>query len=325
MHKSCLAMIRCPVSGTELKLTDALLDETSGHIITGNLVSPQGHRYVIRQGIPHLYTGYSSQAEAATVSSFGAEWARYNDFEGYMGSRDLFTMFTGLQEQEIANKNVLEIGCGGGRWLKVMADMGAKQIVGLDLGTSVEQALQRTHHLSNVHVIRGSALALPLAREFDLAVSIGVVHHLQDPVLALKSLRKVVRQDHLIAIWVYAKEGNELYLRAIRPFRWLGPKLNPFLLGCLSKALAGPVWLHMHTINKLAISAGIPLPLSQYFNMLSRLRFRDLDSVVYDQLTPSIARYPTKKEVCYWIEAAEGIVTRIHHRTGNSWQCHFRF
>jgi hypothetical protein len=179
--------------------------------------------------------------------------------------------------------------------------------------------------LSNVHVVRGSALALPIGAAFDLVLSIGVVHHLADPVLGLRNMRNAVTRDHLVVIWVYAREGNRLYLALVSPLRRLSRHLSDRLLSATSRCLAAGLWFHIHTVNRMAVAAGIKLPLGVYSSMLSDLRFRDLESVVYDQLAPQIAWYPTRNDVESWVSRAGGVIERMHHRTENSWQCHFYF
>lgn len=325
MRDSLLPYLCCPESRTPLTLEVDERDVGTGVIRRGQLRSASGRVYPIAHGVPHLHSTFRSRAEAQTVAAFGAEWARYDDFEGYMGSASLFTEFTGLSAADVAGKRILEVGCGGGRWLKVMADLGAREVVGLDLSTAVEQASRRTASLPNVHVVRGSALEMPLAAAFDLVVSIGVVHHLDDPVEGLRGMQRAVVPEHNVAIWVYGREGNELYLSVIGPLRRVSTHVPGPALAVGSKLLAAGLWLHMHTVNKSAVALGVPLPLRDYLAMLAKLRFKDIESVVYDQLTPQLARYPTRTEVESWVNDAGGAVQRMYHRTQNSWQCHFRF
>ena len=325
MELSLLPFLCCPFSRSPLTVDTVDRAAKNGGIETGRLRSPEGRFYPVVRGVPHIYGEYRSADEAATVQAFGEEWARYDDFDGYMGSPDLFAEFSGLTPEMIAGRRVLEVGCGGGRWLRVLAGWRASEVVGLDFSSAVEQAAARTADLPNVHVVRGSAIEMPLQAAFDVVVSIGVIHHLDDPVLGLQGIRRAVARRHLVAIWVYAKEGNETYLKLVRPLRRIGPKLpRPALVGT-SRTLAAGLWTYIHTVNRVARAGRLPLPMRDYLTMLQRLRFRDVESVVYDQLTPSLARYPTRSEVEQWVSRAGGRLERLHHRTGNSWQCHFKF
>jgi SAM-dependent methyltransferase len=325
MKESVLEYLCCPVTRSSLHVQDAARGPGVTEIQSGYLQSAEGRRYEILDGVPQLQLAPTSADEESTVGSFGREWAKYDDFDGYMGSPELFLEFTGLRQDHIRGRTVLEVGCGGGRWLKVLADLGARAVVGLDAGTSVSQAAQRTARYPNVHVVRGSALNIPLKPSFDLVTSVGVVHHLADPVLGLKNMRQVTLPNHLVAFWVYAREGNELYLSFVRPLRSVTTRMPDGVNTVSSKVLAAFVWVYANTVNRLAAATNMPLPLRDYLVMLRRLRFRDIESVVYDQLTPCIAAYPTRDQVVSWVSQAGGHVERLFHRTGNSWQCHCRF
>jgi SAM-dependent methyltransferase len=325
VKETLLPFLCCPVDRSPLSLSRETCHSDAGSVVNGTLISAGGRAYPIVNGIPDLSLPYRTIAEEATVGAFGREWARYDDFEGTMGSAELFVEFTGLTESQVRGRTVLEVGCGGGRWLKVLAELGAREVVGLEFSTAAMQAHRRTTGLRNVHVVRGSALEMPLQPRFDLLVSIGVIHHLADPVLGLSNMRLAAAADHLVAIWVYAREGNELYLSLLGPLRQFSRRAPDWLLATGSRLLSAVLWSYIHTLNRAAIAVGFSLPLRDYLGMLARLRFRDVESVVYDQLAPQIARYPARAEVLEWVGCAGGVVDRLHHRTANSWQCHFRF
>jgi SAM-dependent methyltransferase len=297
----------------------------NGHVIAGKLLAGGGRRYPIVDGVPDLTVGFESSAEQSTVETFGEEWARYDDFDGHMGSADLFTTFSGLTANEVRGKRILEVGCGGGRWLKVLSDMGADQVVGLEMSSAVRQAARRTRGLPRVDVVRGSALQMPFGQAFDLVVSIGVIHHLADPIEGVRNVGRVLRPRCLFVFWVYAWEGNRLYLSIATPLRLVTKRLPDAVLAPISRGLATVLWGYMRTVNRVAVRLGLSFPLRDYLRMLEPLRFKDLESVVYDQLGPQIARYPTQSEVTRWATAGGASVVLLHHRTGNSWQCHCRF
>lgn len=324
MHDALLDYVCCPVSRSPLALERDERDTASGEILAGTLASREGRRYQIRDGIPHLALDFRNEPEAQTVAAFGRQWTRF-DRDSAPGSAQLFCEYSGLTPDQVRGRTVLEIGCGAGRWLNVMAELGAREVVGLDFSSGVAQARRRTLGRPHVHVVRGSALDMPLLPKFDLAVSIGVIHTLSDPVVGLKGVRQAVAPSHLVAIWVYAREGNELYLRLVRPLRFLGPKLPEPVLFATSRMLAAVLFAYIYGVNRLAERFAVRLPLREYLAKLSDVRFRDVEYMVYDQLTPSIARYPSRQEVQDWIQAAGGQIQSLNQRTGNSWRCHFRF
>ena len=57
---------------------------------------------------------------------------------------------------------------------------------------------------------------LNMSDTFDIAFSIGVIHHLKDPKMAMENLFNSLKEGGILIIWVYAKEGNENYIRTFK-------------------------------------------------------------------------------------------------------------
>jgi len=95
---------------------------------------------------------------------------------------------------------VLDAGCGSGRNMVELAELGA--VTGVELSkTSV--SLARARLLGNV--VEGSVLAMPFDPDsFDLAVSLDVIEHLDDDVEALRELRRVVAPGGALLVTVPA-------------------------------------------------------------------------------------------------------------------------
>jgi len=74
-------------------------------------------------------------------------------------------------------------------------------------------------HFPNAHVVIGDLLKPPVRAVFDLAFSVGVLHHLPDPAEGFASLASGVRDDGREAFWVYGQKGNEWITRFVYPFR----------------------------------------------------------------------------------------------------------
>jgi 2-polyprenyl-3-methyl-5-hydroxy-6-metoxy-1,4-benzoquinol methylase len=100
--------------------------------------------------------------DRGTISDFSEQWTNYFDNSGYFGSEALFVdvlaPLVGIDE--LRGATVAEIGCGNGRFLKVMARHAAK-VVGIDPGDSVVNARAWTRELDNVEVVRASVYDLP--------------------------------------------------------------------------------------------------------------------------------------------------------------------
>ncbi|HMD56631.1 MAG TPA: class I SAM-dependent methyltransferase [Solirubrobacteraceae bacterium] len=98
------------------------------------------------------------------------------------------------------NARILDAGCGSGRNMLELTRHGT--VTGIELSqTSVVLARGR----ETGDVIAGSVLEMPFAdASFDLAVSLDVIEHLQDDLLALRELRRTVAPGGALVVTVPA-------------------------------------------------------------------------------------------------------------------------
>lgn len=123
----------------------------------------------------------------------------------------------------------LDAGCGEGRYASVLESYGA-EVVGMDLGNSVDFAYRRNRARDRVHIVQGSIYQPPFRRSvFDFVMSVGVLHHLPNPRAGFSRLVPLIRQGGSIEIWVYGLENMSLTYRVshLSPLRPLTSRLAP--------------------------------------------------------------------------------------------------
>ncbi len=164
-----------------------------------------------------------------------------------------FRVKTGVAAGELAGKLVLDAGCGGGRYARLVGSHGARAI-GVDLSAAVEKAAALCHDLPDVAIVQADLLDLPLADGcFDLVYSIGVLHHTPDPRRAFAQIARRVKPGGRLAVWLYRRntapqEWVNTGLRAVTtrlPSRVLEPL-------CAGLGTLGSIPLINRTLNKLA-------------------------------------------------------------------------
>ena len=200
--------------------------------------------------------------QSRTQSAYSLQW---NTFRIVRPDEDraTFRNRTGLTPGDLEGALVLDGGCGMGRYLRVVAEAGARA-VGMDLSRAVEAARDLTSEWPNVSVVQGDLLRLPFAEGvFDHIYSLGVLDHTPDPRLAFLGLAKRLKPGGRIAIWVYPCERPALE-RIIEAHRAISTRLPLGLLVPLSRLMAPVGALKrrlMASPNRLVARAGVALNL----------------------------------------------------------------
>lgn len=255
---------------------------------------------------------------SGTVGDFSEQWTAYYDNSGFFGSEELLSdvLKPLLTLEDLRGKTVAEIGCGNGRFLPTMAKYAAK-VFGIEPGDGVENARDwaaKNVRDGNIEVIRADVYDLPKLPPLDHVFSIGVVHHLPDPQRALENMRGLLKPGGRCTIWVYGKEGNELYLATFGTARKLTTRLPHQALHAVSTALVPPLRAY------IAACRVLPLPMQDYMRRVLRpLDWQALRLNIYDQLNPTIAEYWTGDEVRSLMSRAGFKNIELHHRHGYSW------
>lgn len=224
----------------------------------------------------------------SSQNRFGYEWNKYSwvtdDYE-----KQFLNWTSPMQSREWEGKKVLDVGCGMGRNSFWAMKFGASSITAFDFDErSVERAKETLKEHPTAAVLFKSVYDITWENEFDITFSIGVIHHLKDPKLALSNMVKSLKPGGKILVWVYGYEGNE----------WIVKYVDPVRINITSKL---PVGL----VHFLAYFCSVPLYLfvkilkgpSAYLKQLSTFSFWHVHSIVFDQLIPDIANYWKKEDV----------------------------
>ncbi len=99
---------------------------------------------------------------------------------------------------KIAEKTVLDIGCGGGRYSVEFAKRGASQVVGLDFAPSMVTLAQQHAAEHGVEdrctFITRDFSHVDFAQRFDICVAIGVLDYVAQPRLFLEKMRSLASE-----------------------------------------------------------------------------------------------------------------------------------
>lgn len=230
-----------------------------------------------------------------TQGTFGHQWKKWGRSERIYGftddeARDWF--FTDLTSKDVdadyfKGKTVLEIGCGHGRFVKIL-NVFCDEYVALDLGPSVELAREITRDRPAVHIIQANAMAPPLKEEsFDYVWSHGVLHHTPSTRDAFNAVSKLPKKHSgRLYIWVYHK-GGFIWEYGNRIVRSITSRLPANLLRYVSYAVVPLLYL-IPAYNKRV--------------NLSNMSWSECALSTHDWLAPKYQWHHAAGEVISWFE-----------------------
>jgi 2-polyprenyl-3-methyl-5-hydroxy-6-metoxy-1,4-benzoquinol methylase len=184
------------------------------------------HEFAVLDEIPRFVSG-STYADA-----FGAQWRKYRrtQLDSYSGTtitRDRVQRCFGDELwNSLRNTQILECGCGAGRFTEVLLDRQAS-VTSVDLSDAVE-ANARNFPVSTRHrIAQASILSLPFEpRQFGVVFCLGVIQHTPCPEETISCLYEQVKPGGWLVIDHYT--WNLSYFTKTAPlFRMLLKRMRP--------------------------------------------------------------------------------------------------
>lgn len=239
-----------------------------------------------------------------TAESFAYEWKYIYKENNYEKSNFLHFLSPFIKGDDLRGKKTLDIGCGSGRFTKWAALSGTEVSFGTDLGETVEVAYAMTKDLENVCIVQADIYNMPFQQVFDIAYSIGVLHHLPEPKQGFSRLPKVLKPSGKMLIWVYNRRNNARALYFYEPLRSLLKKLPKPLLYKLCY-LPGGVVHGINLFGRWLSSIGFPelekrLPFAYYRHFPFNMKLND----AFDVLATPKSNYYFVEEIRQWFTDA---------------------
>jgi uncharacterized protein YbaR (Trm112 family)/ubiquinone/menaquinone biosynthesis C-methylase UbiE len=292
MKKRLLDLLVCPACKEDLVLEATRVEDDE--ILEGALTCDGCRRgYPIRNAIPRFVD------DRTYAESFGYEWHRFRrvQLDSANGTHESATSFasrTGLTGDAVRDALVLDVGVGAGRYAEVVADWGG-EVVGVDITRAVDAAFENVGQRPGVHLVQADVFALPFRVEtFDLAYSIGVIHHTPAPAAAFARLAATVKKGGQVALYVYYAGGVARHFSDV--IRVLTTRL-PLSVVRVASSAAIPL-VHLYRLPAIGRVLQTVAPISMH----PRWRWRWLDT--FDWYSPRYQWKHTFPEVLRWFRAA---------------------
>ena len=228
------------------------------------------------------------QREAAgSPERFGYSWNIYSELRPE--HEEQFRRWTEpIARETWCGRRFLDAGCGMGRNAYWAMSWGAAGGSAIDLDErTLARARETLARFPAVEVKRQSIYDISDTDAFDIVFSIGVVHHLENPELAVAKLVQATKPGGIVLVWLYGRENNGWIVHLFDPLRNL--LLSSLPLGVVH-ALSWPVT----ALLWCSLRAG--LGQLTYFRLLRTFDFRHLRAIVFDHMIPRIAHYYRRDE-----------------------------
>lgn len=336
MKYELLNHLCCPCGGAlKVHALEQTMRGPHAEILSGSLTCEGcAEEFPIIRGVPRMLTGelrqvlqeeypeYFAQqrgtqesarsgqdAQLATMRSFGYEWRHFNDIRPE-GSKNFDIYFEGIDLARERFPLALDLGCGKGRHLFHLAPK-VRTAIGVDLSCAVDAAFDNTRDHDNVHIVQADLYNLPLReRSFDLAYSLGVLHHLPDPEGGFRRLLSLVKPGGQVLVYLYwALEGEPRWkrglLQAVGGVRKVTTRMPFPMLRAFSFTVALAAFITFVLPYKIASRTPLRawaerLPLKTYAGFPFRCLYQDQ----FDRLSAPVENRYTRAEVEAWFQRA---------------------
>ena len=236
-----------------------------------------------------------AQEKLGSPERFGHSWNIFSEILP-IHEEQFLRWTSGVEKSDWHGKRFLDVGCGIGRNSWWPLTYGASSSLSIDIDERTLAAARNNLAEYDASVVENrSAYDINETDEFDIAFSIGVIHHLDDQPAAVRQMRKAVRPGGTVLVWLYGYENNEWLVRFFDPARrFLFSKMPLSLVYALSWPATALLWLFLR----------LGLGRTEYMRLIRTFTFRHLRAIVYDHMIPRIAKYYKKHEAIALLEDA---------------------
>jgi SAM-dependent methyltransferase len=241
------------------------------------------------------------------INSFGHEWAAFDYSEGESDEaldKQFLSYLTPIDLHQFNKESAVaaDFGAGSGRWTSRLLPY-FSLIYALEPSNGANQVLRKKfNNESRVSILQESVGLNSIPSEsLDLAMSLGVLHHIPDTALAIREIATKIKSGGVFLCYLYYKlENKPLYYRGLfltaNLLRWVISRLPYVLRRLITQMIAGTIYLPLARISKILGNRGKDVsnfPLHHYANM----PFMMLQNDALDRFGTRLEQRFSKKEI----------------------------
>ncbi|MCL1090795.1 class I SAM-dependent methyltransferase [Shewanella profunda] len=116
---------------------------------------------------------------------------------------------------------VLDLGCGEGRNIRALLELGFRQVYGVDQSISALEIVKSRYQLPQQQLLCGSVpdVLTPFsAQHFDMILCWGLMHYLKQPEVTLQAISHVLKSGANLIISFSAKEDRRKTVDTVKSY-----------------------------------------------------------------------------------------------------------
>jgi len=251
--------------------------------------------------------GKDENLDQEVINSFGHEWAAF-DYSEVQTNEALDTQFLAYCEPiDLSQFNpdtslAADFGAGSGRWTSRLLPY-FSQVYALEPSDGANKVLTKKFvNESRVKILQETVgmNSIP-SNSLDLAMSLGVLHHIPDTGLAIKDVASKIKPGGFFLCYLYYKLDNKpIFYRGLfwasNSIRWVISRLPYVMRRLIARIIAMVVYLPLARTSKLLAKKGLNIsniPLHHYADM----PFVMLQNDALDRFGTRLEQRFSKKEI----------------------------
>lgn len=161
------------------------------------------------------------------TSNFGFQWKKFkknqiDKFNNSGQSKKRFFASTNWENENLDGKNILEMGCGAGRFTQIVLDYTKANIHSVDYSESVEANFENNGPNERLKLFQASVYEMPFEENsFEKVFCFGMLQHTPFPKKTIECLYKVLKPGGELIVDFYPYNGfwTKIHSKYIlRPF-----------------------------------------------------------------------------------------------------------
>ena len=259
------------------------------------LIDSEGISFPIIKGVPRI-----AELENYTAN-FGKQWNKFDktqldrEIDGMTLSKDRFFAETRWDQEDLAGKEVLEVGSGAGRFSKVMLEHTKGILYSVDFSDAVTANFKNNCQIApdRFHLFQASVYKMPFPdNSFDKVFCFGVLQHTPDFEASVKTLISKTKPGGEIVVDFYPIKGWWTKINAKYILRGITKKMShDKLLSMIEKNIDWLIAWHLflHKIGLGLMTRFLPLcnVKNSFPNSLTKSEIREWSILdTFDQYSP---------------------------------------